>query len=165
MPKLNCHIFSILSTVFQHENDPDHCIDASTINKSNSKPRIARTGIQKRNRMCCHISALLLQQLKHQRWKIASFDKDGAGIVDIPLSSEQASILYIPGIKEQPASTRTHHIHPPLSHPSCWAPPLNGHFQQAIGWCAGGEVDGDWMGDKSGTLISYASVLSRKRPG
>lgn len=89
-----------------------------------------RTG----NQMFCHKSVLLLQQLKHQNVKLWSFWKGWSRRCnDIPLSSEQPSILYIPGIKRQPASTR---IPPP---PLPVQPlPRDGYFQQAIGWCAGG---------------------------
>lgn len=108
-----------------------------------------------------HRSALLLQQLKHQKVKSWSFWKGWSRRCnDIPLSSEQPSILYIPGIKQQPASTR---IHPPP--PSCSAPPPRWLFPASNWLMRRGKrlMASGWV-LRMETLTSYASVLSRKRP-
>lgn len=80
-------------------------------------------------------------------------------MVMFPLSLEQPSILYVPRVKEQPGST--HNIPPTLN---AWLLPWWPSL--ANDWLMlGGRGWWGLDGGLSRTLLSYASVLSRKRAG
>lgn len=75
----------------------------------------------------------------------------------------------VPGAAKHPlcpssqGTTRKHTQHTPLLLMLGSSPV--GLPRRMIGQRMGGEVDGDWTGGLSRTLLSYASVLSRKRAG